>query len=175
MRRFSFAAVVGILALFMSGSLFAQSQNQGEEQMQSRSAIEITRADIQSDRQALVASNLPLTDEQAKAFWPLYRQYRAEMQTVGDRLVNLIENYGQNYESLTDDERVLEDAEGQHRDQGKVHAALQQDTSLEDRHALLPDREQNGHDRHVGRGVPDPAGEVGARRAGAATRCSVIG
>jgi hypothetical protein len=106
MRRFSFVAVVGILALSMSGSLFAQdqSENQNQGQMQSRSAIEVSRADIQSDRQALVASNLPLTDEQAKAFWPLYRQYRAEMQAVGDQLVNLIENYGQNYESLTDEQ-----------------------------------------------------------------------
>ena len=106
MRRFSFVAVVGILALAMSGSLFAQdqSENQGQDQTQTRSAIEVTRADIQSNRQALVASNLPLTDEQAKVFWPLYRQYRTEMQTVGDRLVNLIENYGQNYESLTDEQ-----------------------------------------------------------------------
>lgn len=106
MRRSSFVAVVGILALAMSGPLFAQDQGQkqGKEQMQSRSAIEVTRADIQSDRQALVASNLPLTNEQAKAFWPLYREYRGEMQTVGDRLVNLVENYGKNYESLTDEQ-----------------------------------------------------------------------
>jgi hypothetical protein len=106
MRRFNFVAAVGIFTLLMSGILFAQDRNQPQEQQESqtRAAVEITRADIQSDRQALVASNLPLTDEQAKAFWPLYRQYRAEMQTVGDRLVNLIENYGQNYESLTDEQ-----------------------------------------------------------------------
>ncbi|MDE3137252.1 MAG: hypothetical protein KGL59_11805 [Acidobacteriota bacterium] len=106
MRRFSFVADVGICALIMSGTLFAQEQKQTQEEQESqtRAAVEVTRADIQSDRQALVASNLPLTDEQAKAFWPLYRQYRAEMQTVGDRLVNLVENYGQNYESLTDEQ-----------------------------------------------------------------------
>ncbi len=106
MRRFNFVAAVGIFALIMSGSLFAQDQSQSQEQQepQTRAAVEITRADIQSDRQALVASNLPLTDEQAKAFWPLYRQYREEMQSVGDRLVNLIENYGQNYDSLTDEQ-----------------------------------------------------------------------
>lgn len=105
MRRFSFVVVAGILALAMGGSLFArQSQNEGQNQMQSRTAVEVTRADIQADRQALVASNLPLTNEQAKVFWPLYREYRAEMQTVGDRLVDLIQNYGQNYESLTDEQ-----------------------------------------------------------------------
>ena len=106
MRRSSFLAAIGICALIMSGTLFAQEQKQTQEQQESqtRAAVEVTRADIQADRQALVASNLPLTDEQAKVFWPLYRQYRAEMQTVGDRLVNLIDNYGQNYESLTDEQ-----------------------------------------------------------------------
>jgi hypothetical protein len=106
MRRFNFVAVVGIFTLIMSGTLFAQEQGQAQEQQESqtRAAIEVTRSDIQANRQALVASNLPLTDEQAKVFWPLYRQYRDEMQQVGDRLVNLIENYGQNYESLTDEQ-----------------------------------------------------------------------
>jgi hypothetical protein len=106
MRRFSFVAAVGIFALVMSGTLLAQNQEQPQEQQasQTRAAVEITRADIQADRQALVASNLPLTDEQAKVFWPLYRQYREEMQTIGDRLVNLIENYGQTYDSLTDEQ-----------------------------------------------------------------------
>jgi hypothetical protein len=106
MRRFNFVAVVGIFTLVMSGTLFAQEQGQAQEQQESqtRAAVEVTRSDIQANRQALVASNLPLTDEQAKVFWPLYRQYRDEMQQVGDRLVNLIENYGQNYESLTDEQ-----------------------------------------------------------------------
>jgi hypothetical protein len=106
MRHFNFVAAVGIFTLLMSGTLFAQEQGQAQEQQESetRAAVEVTRADIQADRQALVASNLPLTDEQAKVFWPLYREYRAEMQKVGDRLVNLIENYGQNYESLTDEQ-----------------------------------------------------------------------
>jgi hypothetical protein len=106
MRRFSFVAAVGIFTLIMSGTLFAQEQSQTQEQQgsQTRAAVEVTRADIQADRQALVASNLPLDDEQAKVFWPLYREYRAEMQKVGDRLVNLIDNYGQNYESLTDEQ-----------------------------------------------------------------------
>jgi len=43
------------------------------------------RADIQTDRQALVAANLGLSDAEGEAFWPIYRQYRAEMGAVGDR------------------------------------------------------------------------------------------
>jgi hypothetical protein len=94
MRKLNFALVAAFLVFGMTGSLFAQARAQAE----------ITRADIQADRQALVASNLPLTDEQAKAFWPLYREYRAEMENTGDKLMNLIADYGEQYKTLNDEQ-----------------------------------------------------------------------
>ena len=66
------------------------------------SEIALTRAEIQTDRQAIVADNLPLTEEQAKAFWPLYRSYRGELATLGDKTVRLIEKYADTYDTLTD-------------------------------------------------------------------------
>ena len=59
------------------------------------------RADIQADRQLLVTSNLELTDAEGQAFWPLYREYRAEMGKVGDRLQKLIQDYAKVFESVT--------------------------------------------------------------------------
>jgi hypothetical protein len=64
--------------------------------------ISLTRSQIQTDRQAIVAGNLPMGEEQAKAFWPLYREYRAELAKLGDRFVALVENYAKNYDTLTD-------------------------------------------------------------------------
>ncbi len=69
---------------------------------QVRSDIAADRAQLQSDRQAIVAANLPLTEEQAKAFWPAYRDYRAELQRVGDRIVELALSYAKNSEALSD-------------------------------------------------------------------------
>ena len=57
---------------------------------QVRSDIELTRQQIQTERQALVAAGMELTDMQAAAFWPLYRDYRNELAPVGDRQVELI-------------------------------------------------------------------------------------
>ncbi len=37
------------------------------------------RERIRADRKALVAQNLPLTDAESKAFWPVYEKCRAEM------------------------------------------------------------------------------------------------
>ena len=96
MRKLNVGIVAVLLVFAMTGSLFAQ------EPQETRSQMEVTRAEIQADRQKLVAQNLPLTDEQAKAFWPLYREYRNEMQRVNDQLVNLVQEYGQQYQTLND-------------------------------------------------------------------------
>ena len=52
--------------------------------------IAVTRQQIQADRQAIVAQNLPLTEAQATAFWPLYQAYRAEVVKLGDQRVAAI-------------------------------------------------------------------------------------
>ncbi len=70
---------------------------------QVRSEIELTRQQIQTERQALVTAGMELTDEQAKAFWPVYREYRAELAPIGDRRVELIMGYAEKYGSVTDE------------------------------------------------------------------------
>jgi hypothetical protein len=47
--------------------------------------IAVTRQQIQADRQAIVAQNLPLSETQATAFWPLYQQYRVEVGKLNDQ------------------------------------------------------------------------------------------
>jgi hypothetical protein len=69
---------------------------------QTRNDVEITRADIQADRKAIVADNLSLTDEQGAAFWPVYQEYRNEMAKIGDRAVTLVTDYAKGYDTLTD-------------------------------------------------------------------------
>ena len=93
MKRLIPLILVGILVLAMAGPLHAQE----------RSAIEVTRADIQTDRKAIIAANLPLSDVQAAGFWPLYREYRAEMDLVGDRIVKLIKEFVDTYGVMTDE------------------------------------------------------------------------
>jgi hypothetical protein len=78
---------------------------------QVRSEIELTRQQIQTERQALVTAVMQLTDEQAKAFWPVYREYRAELAPIGDRQVELIMGYADKYGSVDDDyaQKMLEE------------------------------------------------------------------
>jgi hypothetical protein len=65
-------------------------------------AIELGRTVIQAERQAITAASLGLTDSESAAFWPVYRQYRAEIARVDDKLVELIKGYAASYGSMTD-------------------------------------------------------------------------
>ena len=70
---------------------------------QVRSEIELTRQQIQTERQALVTAGMELTDEQAAKFWPVYREYRAELAPIGDRQVELIMGYADRFGSVDDE------------------------------------------------------------------------
>jgi len=80
-------------------------------QAQVRSEIELTRQQIQTDRQAIVAASLPLSEEQAAAFWPVYREYRTALTPIGDRQVALLTEFAERYQAMTeaDTERMLKE------------------------------------------------------------------
>ena len=88
------AAIIAVASTFVvAGAAMAQGvQND----------VAVTRSDIQADRQAIVSHNMKLTDAQASAFWPVYREYRNELAKQGDRIVKLVSDYGAAYDTLTD-------------------------------------------------------------------------
>jgi hypothetical protein len=43
------------------------------------------------------------TEAEDKAFWPIYREYDAEMAKLGDERVAMIAEYANNFSKLTDD------------------------------------------------------------------------
>ena len=96
MRNLSAVIVVGVLAIAVAGTLSAQTKADLDKQI----------AQIQSDRNSIVAANLPLTTEQTTTFWPLYKEYRGEMQKVGDRMLKLITDYANSYNTTLTDEQA---------------------------------------------------------------------
>jgi hypothetical protein len=65
--------------------------------------IAMVRQMAATERQAIVTANMDLTESESEHFWPLYRQYRAEMITLGDRKIALIKDYASHHETMTDD------------------------------------------------------------------------
>jgi len=65
--------------------------------------LELTRTYIEANRQTIVTVVLNLTEEESKTFWPIYKEYRADVGGLNDRLIALIKEYAENYENLTDE------------------------------------------------------------------------
>jgi len=94
MRKCMYLLGVTVLYSFISSPLLGQS---------TADAIELTRAIVQAERQAIVAQTMQLTEQEGNAFWPIYRQYRGELAQVGDRWLKLIKSYAEHYENLSDE------------------------------------------------------------------------
>ncbi|MGZ8488932.1 MAG: hypothetical protein ACXWW4_10410 [Candidatus Binatia bacterium] len=67
--------------------------------------MQILRDKIKADKKLVVASNMELTESEAKNFWPIYDEYQKELQKINRRLVNLVDSYADDSrkKSLTDD------------------------------------------------------------------------
>lgn len=67
--------------------------------------MQILRDKIKADKKLLVASNMDLTESEAKGFWPIYEQYQKDLQKLNQRIAALLDSYVDDArkKSLTDD------------------------------------------------------------------------
>jgi Spy/CpxP family protein refolding chaperone len=77
--------------------VLAQAQNAGlatDEQ--------ILLKQVMTDRKAVYANNLKLTDDESKKFWPVYDAYEAEVKKVNDRFLANLNRFVENYDTLSE-------------------------------------------------------------------------
>jgi hypothetical protein len=67
-------------------------------------AIAELRQEAGQFRRDIVKANMLLTESESAQFWPLYEQYRAERQQIGDRRVRLITDYLAQRNSMSEDQ-----------------------------------------------------------------------
>ena len=65
--------------------------------------LELFRADLKTQKTAIMTENLHLTDEEGAKFWPLYREYDAKLTTLQDERISLLKDYATAYDSLGDE------------------------------------------------------------------------
>lgn len=84
-----FQAALLVLSFLLAGPVHAQEA----EQMN----MEILKEKIKADKKLIVASNMNLTDAEAKQFWPLYDGYQKELGQINERLITTIKGYADAY------------------------------------------------------------------------------
>jgi hypothetical protein len=88
------------MAIIMFGSAMPSvAQDKPADNMQ------ILRDKIKADKKLVVATNMELTESEAKDFWPIYDQYQRDLQKINQRIANVLEGYAVDFrgKSLTDE------------------------------------------------------------------------
>lgn len=88
------ATAFGLGAIFASGGpALAQTPEK---------YLELLRTDIRADKVQILTEALDLKQEQADAFWPVYREYDAELAKIVDQRVALIKKFAATYGSTSE-------------------------------------------------------------------------
>lgn len=90
----TFLKLLIVIVLFSgSSSLFSQT----DDSKDMKKLIE----DVKADKKKLILAYMDLTAEQTKSFIPVYEEYQVELQSVNERLGNLILDYAGYYNNQT--------------------------------------------------------------------------
>jgi len=120
-------------ALFVAAALLAApafGQGKTAADQPADYNMQILREKLQGDKKLLVATNMDLTDAEAKAFWPVYDEYQKELQKINERLATTITAYAREFKAKT-----LTDARAK---QLIDEAVAVEDAEVRLKHAILP-------------------------------------
>ena len=91
-------ALLSVTALMVVIAAFpvpALSQDKPTDNMQ------ILRDKVKADKKLLIATNMELTESEAKGFWPIYEGYQKKLTAINQRIGKLIESYAADYRANT--------------------------------------------------------------------------
>ena len=63
--------------------------------------VALLRSDLKAGYTDVLKEALALTDAQGQAFWPIQKEYEAELSKIADQRWQLIRDYAANYEQMT--------------------------------------------------------------------------
>jgi hypothetical protein len=89
MNRIMLALI--LLFSLLASPLFAQVSQEFEK----------TREEMQRQKDAVIAADMKLTEQEGKTFWPLYQEYQGALRKLQDRSIKLVAEYGQEREKET--------------------------------------------------------------------------
>ena len=74
------------------------------EEAVGNSDIELLRSDIRTQKVALITDRMHFTNQEADAFWPMYRKYEVELAAINDRKISLLTDYVSRYDTMNDEQ-----------------------------------------------------------------------
>ena len=65
--------------------------------------IELLRSDLNAQRRQIVSETMQLDDKQARIFWPVYNDYEADLDKLGDEKLAIVQEYATNFLTMTNE------------------------------------------------------------------------
>jgi len=101
MKRVVFSCLVTVFALAAApGNVSAQTETATGIEIEKDLAL--LRRNLRGEKKQVIALNVPLTEEEATKFWPVYDQYAAEMSKHYNEFYAIIKDYAANQKTLSD-------------------------------------------------------------------------
>lgn len=89
--------IITLTFALLAGITFAQTTND---------YVEVERAALKTEKKAIVAEAMQLTEEESTVFWPLYNEYTEKVYVINTKVYNLILKFANEYETLTDEQAI---------------------------------------------------------------------
>jgi hypothetical protein len=104
-KTFLIAAAVAVL--LPAGAALAQTTkpapaDPAKVRAEIDKAVEVLRKDARAGKADILGKTMALDSTQAAAFWPIYKQYEAELQTLGDERLAIVQDLAEHFDSLDD-------------------------------------------------------------------------
>jgi hypothetical protein len=96
-------AFIAVLALLAAVPTPAAAQDEQNKTLNLTAYAELLRSDILLQKVAIITEVMQFSEAESAAFWPVYRQYDAEMAKLGAERVTLIADYARAYDNITDE------------------------------------------------------------------------
>jgi len=73
----------------------------------SNADIQLLRLDLRTEKQKLIAQNLPMTESEAVKFWAVYNRYTEDLKQINDEKFRLVKQYGDMWETMNNDDALI--------------------------------------------------------------------
>ena len=65
--------------------------------------IELLRTDLNAQKRQIISETMQLDDKQARIFWPIYNDYEADLDKLGDEKLAIVQEYATNFLTMTNE------------------------------------------------------------------------
>ena len=71
--------------------------------LNTESYIQLLRTDLNAQKRQIVSETMQLDDKQARIFWPIYNDYEADLDKLGDEKLAIVQEYAANFLTMTNE------------------------------------------------------------------------